>query len=194
MPIDVTRLAELSGRITGSGTDDGRMPQRLPTLYPGREVRRLIEPRARKKPLSVPEQIDRMVQRIVKEFHPETIILFGSQARGDAGPDSDLDMLVVLDFQGSKLEKMVELRGVLGKIAMPVDILVTTPDDIAWRKDVVGTIEWPAFREGKVLYARTDEFRPRRLAGVGAKVRERSDGGRPDPEAGLPRAALRRKS
>jgi hypothetical protein len=49
---------------------------------------------------------------------------------------------------------MVELRGTLSEIAVPVDILVTTPGDFAWRKDVVGTIEWPAFREGKVLYAR----------------------------------------
>jgi predicted nucleotidyltransferase len=136
----------------------------------------------------VSEQFDPMVKRIVKEFHLETIILFGLQARGDAGPDSDLDLLVVLDFQGSKLEKMVELRGVVVKIAMPVDILVTTPEDFAWRKNVVGTIEWPAFREGKVLYARTEESRPRRSAGVGTKGRERSDSGRPDPEAGQGRA------
>ena len=98
--------------------------------------------------------IDRMVKRIVKKFRPDRIILFGSHARGAAGPDSDVDLLVVMDFEGSKLNKMVELRGTLSEIAVPVDILVTTPGDFAWRKDVVGTIEWPAFREGKVLYAR----------------------------------------
>jgi predicted nucleotidyltransferase len=98
--------------------------------------------------------IDRMVKRIVKQFDPEQIILFGSQARGDAGPDSDVDLLVVMHFEGSKLDKMVELRGALPDSTVPVDILVTTPEDFAWRKDVVGTIEWPAFREGKVLYAR----------------------------------------
>lgn len=108
---------------------------------------------ARKK--TVKTQIDRMVKRIVKKFRPEKIILFGSQARGDAGPDSDVDLLVVMDFQGSKLDKMVELRGTLHGIAVPVDILITRPEDFAWRKDVVGTIEWPAVREGKVLYART---------------------------------------
>ncbi len=107
-----------------------------------------------KKTLSVQAQIDRMVKRIVKRFAPEQIILFGSQARGDAGPDSDIDLLVVMNFEGSKLDKMVELRGVADYVAVAVDILITTPEDFAWRKDYVGTIEWPASREGKVMYAR----------------------------------------
>src|ERR1700674_3925750 len=94
--------------------------------------------------------IDRIVKRIVTKFHPEQIILFGSQARGDAGPDSDVDLLVVMDFEGSKLEKCVEIRGALHDFLVPIDIIVTTPTDFAWRKDVVGTIEWPASREGKV--------------------------------------------
>jgi uncharacterized protein len=98
--------------------------------------------------------IGRMVKRIVKEFDPEQIILFGSRARGDAGPDSDVDLLVVMDVEGSKLEKSVEIRGALRDFPLPLDIAVTTPEEFAWRKDVVGTIEWPASREGRVLYAR----------------------------------------
>jgi predicted nucleotidyltransferase len=98
--------------------------------------------------------IRRMVKRIVQEFDPEQVILFGSQARGDAGPDSDVDLLVVMDVKGSRSEKRVEIRGALREFLVPKDILVTTPKDFAWRKDVVGTIEWPAFREGKVMYAR----------------------------------------
>src|SRR5688572_30695448 len=110
-------------------------------------------PRIRKT-TSVQAQIDRIVKRIVKRFAPEQIILFGSQARGDAGPDSDVDLLVVMNFEGRKLDLMVKRQGTTGDIATPVDILVTTPEDFALRKDYVGTIEWPAFREGKVLYAR----------------------------------------
>ena len=110
-------------------------------------------PRIKKKP-DVQALIARMVKRIVKQFAPEQIILFGSQARGDAGPDSDVDLLVVMAFEGSKLDAMVKLQGVLDGISVPVDILVTRPDDFAWRKDIVGTIEWPAFHEGKVLHAR----------------------------------------
>jgi predicted nucleotidyltransferase len=104
---------------------------------------------------SVLEQIDRMVKRIVKQFHPEKIILFGSLARGDAGPDSDVDLLVVMDFEGSKLDKTVEVRVALGNLPVPTDIILSRPEDFAWRKEIVGTIEYPATREGKVLYARS---------------------------------------
>jgi uncharacterized protein len=97
--------------------------------------------------------IDSMVKRIAKKFRPEQIILFGSQARGDAGPDSDVDLLVVLDFEGTALDMAVEIRLALHNILIPTDILVTRPEDFAWRKEVVGTIEWAAAREGKVLYA-----------------------------------------
>jgi len=112
-------------------------------------------PRVTKKTLSVPEQIGRMVQRIVKKFDPEIIILFGSQARGDAGPDSDVDLLVVMPVKGSVVEKRLEIRQALHDIPIPLDVVVTTPEEFAWRKDIVGTIEWPATREGKVLYARS---------------------------------------
>ncbi|MBI1916694.1 MAG: nucleotidyltransferase domain-containing protein [Planctomycetes bacterium] len=98
--------------------------------------------------------IRRVVKRIVQQFDPEQVILFGSQARGDAGPDSDVDLLVVMDVQGSRLEKGLAIHLALREFLVPMDILVTTPEDFAWRKDVVGTIEWPASREGKVLYAR----------------------------------------
>jgi uncharacterized protein len=110
-------------------------------------------PRAKKK-TTVRATIDRMVQRIVKKFRPQQVILFGSQARGDAGPDSDVDLLVVMDFEGPAREKRIEIRLALHDILIPKDILVTKPGDFAWRKDVVGTLEWPATREGKVLYAR----------------------------------------
>src|SRR5437016_5020994 len=103
---------------------------------------------------SIQVLIARMVKRIAKKFDPEQIILFGSQARGDAGPDSDVDLLVVMDVEGSKLEKRIEIRGALRDFLVPLDIIVTRPEEFAWRKDVVGTIEWPASREGKILYAR----------------------------------------
>ncbi|MEX2120232.1 MAG: nucleotidyltransferase domain-containing protein [Pirellulales bacterium] len=101
-------------------------------------------------------QIGRMVKRIVSKFHPEKIILFGSHARGEAGPDSDVDLLVVMTFEGSVVDKRLEIRQALHHFPMPLDVVVTSPDDFAWRKDVVGTIEWPASREGKVLYGRAD--------------------------------------
>lgn len=98
--------------------------------------------------------IQQMVRRIVSRFDPESIILFGSHARGDAGPDSDVDLLVVMPYLGSKREKQVEIRLALKNFQIPKDIVVTTPEDFQWRKEIPGTIERPAAREGKVLYAR----------------------------------------
>jgi predicted nucleotidyltransferase len=106
------------------------------------------------KRLTKQEYIDRLVKRIVKRFHPEQIILFGSQARGDAGPDSDIDLLIVMPVAKSVSETRLEISLALPDLPIPVDVIVTTPENFAWRKNIVGTIEWPATKEGKVLYAR----------------------------------------
>jgi predicted nucleotidyltransferase len=98
-------------------------------------------------------EIRAMVDRMVRRFHPERVILFGSCARGDAGPDSDVDLLVVMPVKGPKHKKQVEIRGALHDIRVPKDIIVTTPEDFEWRKEIPGTIEYPAAKEGKVLYA-----------------------------------------
>jgi len=103
---------------------------------------------------SVSKKIEDMVKRIVRQFHPLKIILFGSYARGTAGPDSDVDLLVVMPTKGSKREKAVEIGVALHDIRIPKDVIVVTPEEFEWRKDVIGTIERPAAREGKVLYAR----------------------------------------
>ena len=96
-----------------------------------------------------------MVHRIVTRFDPERIILFGSQATGTAGKDSDVDLLIVMPFEGLRLQKQLELRILLHDVPVPKDVVVTALDEFAWRKDVVGTIEWPAAREGNILYARS---------------------------------------
>ena len=95
-----------------------------------------------------------MVKRIVERFHPDRVILFGSHARGNAGPDSDVDLLIVMSVTGSKREKQLEVRLALHEFKVSKDIIVTTPEDFEWRKEIPGTIERPAAREGKVVYAR----------------------------------------
>lgn len=55
---------------------------------------------------------------------------------------------------GSKREKQLEIRLALRGIGIPKDVVVTTPEEFQWRKEVPGTIERPAALEGKVLYAR----------------------------------------
>jgi predicted nucleotidyltransferase len=101
----------------------------------------------------ISKEIKQMVDLIVERFHPEKVILFGSHARGEAGPDSDVDLLVVMPVSGSKREKAIEIAVALHGIRVPKDIIVTTPEEFEWRKEIPGTIERPAVLEGKVLYA-----------------------------------------
>lgn len=95
-----------------------------------------------------------MVKRIAAQFQPDKIILFGSHARGRAGPDSDVDLLVVMPVSGSRREKAIEIAVTLHDIPIAKDVILVTPDDFKWRSKVVGTIERPAAHEGKLLYAR----------------------------------------
>lgn len=95
-----------------------------------------------------------IASRISMGFDPEKIILFGSYATGLHNADSDLDILVVMPVKESKRKTAVEIGKMLHDIRIPKDIIVTTPEDYAWRKDVAGTIEYPAFRTGRTLYER----------------------------------------
>lgn len=103
---------------------------------------------------SVNKHIQQMVKCIVAQFHPERIILFGSHARGQATVDSDVDLLIVMPVSGSKRQKAVEIGVALHDIPIAKDVIVVTPEDFEWRKEIVGTIERPAARDGRLLYAR----------------------------------------
>jgi predicted nucleotidyltransferase len=100
------------------------------------------------------EKIEEMVRRIVAGFDPEKIILFGSHARGDAGPDSDADLLVVMKVSGSRRKLATEIDLSLMGIDLPADILVMSPEDLERKRDLIGAVVNPALREGKILYER----------------------------------------
>jgi predicted nucleotidyltransferase len=98
--------------------------------------------------------IQEMVRRIVEQFQPDQVILFGSYARGTAGPDSDADLLVVMPVEGSRQEKVVEIRVAINGMGLAKDVFVVTPEEVEKYRNVVGTIIKAAVREGKVLYDR----------------------------------------
>lgn len=98
--------------------------------------------------------IREMVERIVDRFRPERVVLFGSHARGDAGPDSDVDLLIVMDIEGSRRQAQLDVRRALHDIEVPKDVIVTTPEDFERRRRIPGTVERPAAREGRVLHVR----------------------------------------
>ena len=99
--------------------------------------------------------ISEMVDRIVTSFDPSQVLLFGSHARGSAGEWSDVDLLVVMGDVTDKRQVAIEIRRSLGDLMFSKDIVVTTPDEIAQRGHVVGTVLNAAIREGKVIYERS---------------------------------------
>jgi len=96
--------------------------------------------------------LDSAVQRIVEQFHPVKIILFGSRARGVAAPDSDVDLLVVMEVASSKRRQAVEIDLALADRTFPLDLIVVTPEEFEKYRDIVGHVVYPAVREGKVVY------------------------------------------
>ena len=105
-----------------------------------------------KKRETVDEKISELVRRIVNQFEPEKVILFGSYARGTAGEDSDADVLVVMPVKGSKRKKANEIDVALVGIDLPVDVIVVTPEELERQKNQIGTIIYPALKEWKILY------------------------------------------
>ena len=94
------------------------------------------------------------VRKIVSEFNPEKIILFGSYAYGKPTPDSDLDLMVVMETKERPHKRAVALRKILKNLGVPKDIIVKTPDEFERFRDIIGTIVYPAAHKGRVLYER----------------------------------------
>ncbi len=96
--------------------------------------------------------VSTMVDRIAKRFQPSRVVLFGSRARGAAGQWSDVDLLVVMPDGTDRRQAAAEMHLLLGDLPLPKDIVVTTPDEIARRGQIVGTVLRSALREGKVVH------------------------------------------
>ncbi|HEY3227626.1 MAG TPA: nucleotidyltransferase domain-containing protein [Roseiflexaceae bacterium] len=104
------------------------------------------------KPLVTQEQIQEYSDRIAAEFKPEQIILFGSYAYGAPSADSDVDLLIIMPFEGDSARKAAEIRGVV-RAGFPVDLLVRTPAQVEQR---IAWNDWfmrEIVEKGKVVYA-----------------------------------------
>lgn len=101
------------------------------------------------------KRIEELTRRIVQEFHPQKVILFGSYAYGYPTRDSDVDILVVLPFQGKAVRKAIEIRNRV-RAEMPLDLLVRTPEQLGER---LARNDWfmrEIVEKGRMLYATTD--------------------------------------
>jgi predicted nucleotidyltransferase len=100
------------------------------------------------------EKIRAATKRIVREFDPLRVILFGSCARGDATVDSDVDLLVVFDEIDDPREQAARIRRSLANMSIFKDIIVTTAHELELRRYVPGSVLASALREGKTVYER----------------------------------------
>lgn len=90
-------------------------------------------------------------RRIGREFHPQRVVLFGSHASGTPGEDSDVDLLVVMPFEGKPPGKSVEIRLKINP-PFPVDLLVRTPQAVQKRLEMGDQFMRDIIESGKVLY------------------------------------------
>lgn len=95
-----------------------------------------------------------MVRRIVTNWNPDRIILFGSHARGVAGTDSDVDLLVVVPLNRDRRTIRLGIRRALSGIGLPKDVVVVSPQEMERYRECPGTIIRTALGEGKILYER----------------------------------------
>ncbi|MEN6546137.1 MAG: nucleotidyltransferase domain-containing protein [Armatimonadia bacterium] len=99
------------------------------------------------------EQLQQLVDAIVEAVQPLQIILFGSAARGQMHPGSDLDILVVMPEGTHRRHTAQYLYRVIRGIKIPFDLVVATPDDLQRHADNPGLIYRDILQEGKTLYA-----------------------------------------
>ena len=101
----------------------------------------------------VSEQIlQEIIRRIVAVAEPEKIVMFGSAARGEMGPHSDVDLLVVRSGVHRRKLAMAIYKHLAG-VGCPVDVIVVTPEDIERYGNSPALIIHPALKEGRVVYA-----------------------------------------
>lgn len=98
--------------------------------------------------------LDEIKRRIVETAQPRRIILFGSAVRGEMGPNSDLDVLVVIPPGVHRRATARSIYRNLIGVGVAVDIIVVTEQDIERYKDHIGMVIKPALEQGRLIYAR----------------------------------------
>lgn len=101
--------------------------------------------------------ISQATERLVKQFNPQKIILFGSQARETADDRSDVDLLIIASFTGKRRSVIVTMDRSLKGIGFARDIILLTPEEYERDRHIPGTVARPASIDGKILYERTRE-------------------------------------
>ncbi len=98
-----------------------------------------------------PDMLDEIVRRVVEVAAPDRIVLFGSAARGEMGPHSDVDLLVVTETDDVH-RLTADIYANLFGVGAPVDVIVASPEQVERYRDTHALVIKPALREGRVVY------------------------------------------
>jgi len=98
------------------------------------------------------KKLREIIRRVVKVAHPEKIILFGSAARGQMGPNSDVDLLVIKPGKFHQGHLTGEIYMNLHGVGVPVDVILVTPEQVEKYAKTHFLVISPALREGKEVY------------------------------------------
>lgn len=102
-----------------------------------------------------PTTVKYVVDKIVNIAHPTKVVVFGSQARGDNRADSDIDILVITNPGESREQVRLAIERALRGRRFDIDLLVRTPEDIAWNTEGENPFYTEAIhKEGRVMYER----------------------------------------
>src|SRR5256714_15306168 len=97
------------------------------------------------------KRITELSERIAREFRPEKIILFGSYAYGRPSADSDIDLLVIMPFEGGHPEQAIRILNRLN-VLMPIDLLVRRPEEVEQRLAMGDFFMREIIERGRVMY------------------------------------------
>ena len=102
-----------------------------------------------------PALLDEITRAIVERFNPVRIVLFGSRARGDADPQSDIDLLIEMESTKRPPERALDIISLFGLRKWSMDVVVYTPEELERHRRIRGTLASIVETEGKVLYERS---------------------------------------
>ena len=104
--------------------------------------------------MDIQEALDKIVETLEREYDPEKVIVFGSHARGEAGPESDIDLFIIKQSDKREVERIREVSRLLRPRPASLDILVKTPEEIEHRLAIGDSFVNEVMREGRVVYER----------------------------------------